>query len=123
MIGKAYVSTFPFYDNKTGLMSFKNRPVLIVGRADNSDYVVLPISRVTNQNNLDSYYDVPIDTADVPLMNLKQKSYIRTHKQSVIHVRELTKEIVDFKTEYTDIYLDVLSKMKEFQKELISNAF
>lgn len=123
MIGKAYVSTFPFYDNKKRSMSFKNRPVLIVGRADNSDYVVLPISRVTNQNNLDGYYDVPIDIKDVPLMKLKQKSYIRTHKQLVIHARELTKEIVDFKTEYTDIYLDALSKMEEFQKELISNAF
>lgn len=123
MIGKAYVSTFPFYDNRTGSMSFKNRPVLIVGSADSRDYVVLPISRVTNQNNLDSYYDVPIDIADVPLMNLRQRSYIRTHKQSVIHAGELTREIIDFRAEYRDIYTEVIKRMEEFQKDLISNAF
>lgn len=123
MIGKAYVSSFPFYDNKTKKMSFKGRPVLVVGKADSNDYVILPISRVTNQSNLDSYYDVPIEPADVPLMNLTQKSFIRTHKQSVVHIGELAREIVDFKSEYEDIYLDVLCKMEEFQKELISNAF
>ena len=122
MIGKAYVSVFPFYDNKAKKMSFKRRPVLIVGQADNDDYVILPISRVTNQNNIDGYYDVPIEIADVPLMNLTKKSYIRTHKQSVVHAGELAKEIVDFKKEYTDIYLNALSKMEEFQKKLISKA-
>ena len=122
MIGKAYVSVFKFYNNKTNKLDFKCRPVLIVGKADSSDYIILPISRVTNQSNLDIYYDVPIEPEDVPLMNLSQKSYIRTHKQSVVHAGELTKEIVDFKSEYEDIYLNVLCKMEEFQKELISNA-
>lgn len=122
MTGKAYVSTFRFYDAKEKKMSFKNRPVLIVGRADAGDCVVLPISRVTNQNNLDSRYDVPIDPATVPLMNLKQKSYIRTHKQAVVNVGELTREIVDFKEEYPEIYTDVISKMADFQKNLIQNA-
>ena len=122
MIGKAYVSTFKYYDNRTHRMAFKNRPVLIVGKADSSDYVILPISRVTNQGNIDGYYDVPIDPVDVPLMNLTQRSYIRTHKQSVVHLGELTREIVDFRNEYEDIYLDAISKMEEFQKNLISNA-
>ena len=114
MIGKAYVSVFQFYDNKAKKMSFKRRPVLIVGKADSNDCVILPISRITNPNNIDNDYDVPIEIADVPLMNLTQKSYIRTHKQSVVHARELTKEIVDFKKEYEEIYLTVLSKMEEF---------
>lgn len=122
MIGKAYISTFKYYDNQKHRMAFKNRPVLIVGKADDSDYVILPISRVTNQSNVDSYYDVPIEQADVPLMNLTQRSYIRTHKQSVVHLGELTKEIVDFRTKYEDLYLDIISKMEEFQKNLISNA-
>lgn len=30
------------------------------------------------------------------MMNLPQRSYIRTHKQSVVHLGELTKEIVDY---------------------------
>lgn len=122
MIGKAYVSTFRFYDAQTKKMSFKNRPVLIVGKADAKDYVVLPISRVTNQNNLDSNYDVPIDPAAVPLMNLKQRSYIRTHKQAVVNAGELTREIVDFKKEYLGIYTDAISKMENFQKNLVKNA-
>lgn len=122
MIGKAYVSTFKYYNNRTHRMAFKNRPVLIVGKADDSDYVILPISRVTNQSNIDSYYDVPIDPEEVPLMNLTQRSYIRTHKQSVVHLGELAREIVDFRNEYAAVYLEVISKMEEFQKNLIINA-
>ena len=122
MIGKAYVSVFQFYDNKSHKMSFKKRPILVIGQADGSDYVILPISRVTNHNNIDSYYDVLIDPMNFPLMNLSQCLYVRTHKQSVVHENELTKEIVDFRTEYPDKYLDIISKVEEFQKELISNA-
>ncbi len=122
MIGKAYISTFKYFDNRTHRMAFKNRPVLIVGQADSSDYIILPVSRITNQGNVDSYYDVSIEPADVPLMNLTQRSYIRSHKQSVVHLGELTREIVDFRKEYEDIYLDVISKMEEFQKNLIINA-
>ena len=122
MIGKAYVSTFQFYDNRNHRMSFKNRPVLVVGQADVTDYVILPISRVTNSVNIDSEYDYCINPQDVPLMNLTQVSYIRTHKQCVVYLGELTKEIVDFKTEYPDIYIDVIAKMEEFQKKLIDRA-
>lgn len=122
MIGKAYVSTFRFYDAQAKKLSFKNRPVLIVGMADAGDYVILPISRVTNQNNLDGNYDVLLDPAMVPLMNLKQRSYIRTHKQAVVNAGELTREIVDFKKEYPGIYRDAISKMANFQKNLVQNA-
>lgn len=86
------------------------------------DYVILPISRVTNQHNLDSNYDVPIDPADVPLMNLTQRSYIRTHKQAVVNEGQLTRQIVDFRKEYLDIYADVISKMKDFQETLVRKA-
>ena len=122
MIGKAYVSTFPFYNNRSHKMDFKSRPVLIVGQADPTDYVILPISRVTNKDNIDSDYDFEITKKSVPLMNLAQTSYIRTHKQSVVHVGELTKEIIDFRKEYPDIYLDVIAKMEEFQKKIVDNA-
>lgn len=122
MIGKAYVSTFQFYNNRTHRMEFKNRPVLIVGKADATDYVILPISRVTNNANVDSDYDLKMEPQDVPLMNLTQTSYIRTHKQAVVNARELTKEIVDFKSEYQDKYVDVIAKMEEFQKKIIDNA-
>ena len=86
-------------------MRFKKRPVLIIGQADTKDYVVLPISRVTNQNHIDSYYDVKLEPADFPLMNLTQKSFVRTHKQMIINLGELVKEIVDFRVEYEEEYL------------------
>jgi len=35
---------------------------------------------------------------------------------------KLVREIVNFKEEYSDIYLEVINKMKEFQEELYSNA-
>lgn len=122
MTGKAYVSTFQYYDIRSKKMSFKSRPVLVIGQADTSDYVVLPISRVTNKANLDDYYDVPIDPTDAPKMNLKQLSYVRTYKQTVVNAASLTKEIIDFRTEYEEIYLKILSKVEEFQSDLIKNA-
>lgn len=122
MIGKAYISTFPYFDKIKGKMSFKNRPVLVIGAADDKDFVVLPISRVTNSINLDSYYDIPISPNITPLMNLKTISYIRTHKQTIINVNSLTKQIVDFKAEYPDLYIEVLSKIEEFQNNLINRA-
>lgn len=122
MIGKAYVSTFQFYNSCTGRMEFKNRPVLIVGQADEKDYVVLPISRVTNSVNLDANYDFKIEPHEVPSMKLKVTSYIRTHKQSVIHAGEIIKMIVDFKTEYPDKYIEILEKMEDFQKKIIDDA-
>ena len=67
-------------------------------------------------------YDYKVEPQDVPLMNLTQTSYIRTHKQSTVHAGELTREIVDFKNEYPDKYIDVIAKMEEFQKKLIDNA-
>ena len=122
MIGKVYVSTFKFYDTKNQCMGFKKRPVLIVGKADAADYIILPISRVTNTANLDVEYDYKIEPNDVPLMNLSQVSYVRTHKQSVVHTGELTTEIVDFRAEYPEKYLDIICKMEEFQKSIINNA-
>ena len=122
MIGKVYISVFPFYDIKLKKQSFKKRPILIIGQADIDDYVVLPISRVTNKSHLDSYYDVEILPSNVPLLNLSQTSYIRTHKQAILNIRELTRELIDFRLEYENIYLDVLTKVEEFQKKLIENA-
>ena len=122
MIGKAYVATFPFYNNQIHQMQFKNRPVLIIGQADSSDYIVLPISRITNSVNIDPYYDHMITIQTTPLMNLKQTSYIRTHKQTVINIASLTKMIVDFRQEYSDIYMEVLAKVEEFQKNVIDSA-
>ncbi|MBR1860487.1 MAG: hypothetical protein IJ796_01290 [Lachnospiraceae bacterium] len=122
MIGMAYVSVFQYFDKRANNMGFKQRPVLIIGKADSSDYIVLPISRVTNSANLDPYYDVELLPSQFPLMSLTQTSYIRTHKQSVVNSAALTKMILDFKETYSEKYLEVLVKVEEFQKNMIGNA-
>lgn len=123
MIGKAYWATFKYYDISRNKMAFKKRPVLIIGQADARDYVVLPISRVTKKENLDSHYDFKIQVADYPSLSLKATSYIRTHKQAIANEGEFADCIADFKEEYSDAYLSVLALVEEFQKELISKAF
>lgn len=103
-------------------MSFKTRPVLIIGKADSSDFVVLPISRITNSTKIDMDYDIPLNVEEFPLIKLTQKSYIRTHKQSIVNFVELSKEIVDFKKEYKNKYLEVLEKVNNFQSNMLKNA-
>ncbi len=85
MIGEAYWATFKYFDMKSNKMAFKKRPVLIIGKADKKDWVVLPVSRVTRKENLDLYYDFEINVSDYPKMPLKQTSYVRTHKQTVLN--------------------------------------
>ena len=56
-------------------------------------------------------------------MDLHSTSYIRTHKQTVLYVASLIRPIVDFRTEYPDVYIDVIAKVEEFQKNMLDNAF
>lgn len=122
MIGKAYWATFKYYDNSLHKMAFKKRPVLIIGQADERDYIVLPISRVTKKEYLDLHFDFEMQVLEYPLLLLKETSYIRTHKQSVANEGELADCITDFKKEYPDGFISVLALVEEFQKELINRA-
>lgn len=123
MIGKAYWAIFKYYDNTAHKMAFKKRPVLIIGQADESDYVVLPISRVTRREHIDQKYDFEIQVSNYPKLSLKTTSYIRTHKQSVVNVGELADENADFRNEYSNAYIEVIALVEEFQKQLIEKAF
>lgn len=122
MIGKACVSTLQYYDSKTNKLAFKSRPVLIVGQADNSDYVILPISRVTQKQYLDMNYDIELDPNIYVKMNLTATSYVRTHKQMIVNQASIVKTIVDFKSEYEDKYLEIIGQTEAFQKQLVSKA-
>ena len=122
MIGKIYSTVFPYYDSKTQKNSFKKRPVLIIGGPRNNDYTVLPISTVTKKANLDSEYDLEINPANYPLLHLDKLSYVRVHKQTTVHKVSLTSLIGDMKTEYVDLYLNVLEKLEEFNKGTIDRA-
>lgn len=122
MIGEAYWAIFKYYDSAAHKMAFKKRPVLIIGQADEGDYVVLPISRVTRREHVDQNYDFEMQVADYPKLSLRTTSYIRTHKQSIANIGELADRIADFKNEYPEAYIEVVALVEEFQKKLVNDA-
>ncbi len=122
MIGKIYSSVVPFYDRKAQKNGYKKRPVLIIAGPRNNDYTILPISTVSIKENLDSDYDVEVDPGKYPLLNLKQLSYIRVHKQTTVHQASLTTEISDLREAYGDLYIDVLARLEKYNEQVISQA-
>ena len=97
MIGEIWISAFKYYDSIKHRMAFKSRPVLIIGQADSSDYVVLPVSRVTKRENLDIHYDYEMkpETYAESDLKLSATSFVRTHKQAVLNEGELIKKVLN----------------------------
>lgn len=122
MIGEIYSSVIPYYDSALHANAYKKRPVLIIGGPRNNDYTVLPISTISNKANLDRDYDVEVDPKRFPLLNLTQVSYVRTHKQTTVHRASLTSQISNLKDEYKDLYLHILDKLDEFNREMLKHA-
>lgn len=122
MIGKIYFSITPFYDIAAGKQKFKSRPVLIIGGPRNNDYTVLPVSTITNKVNLDATYDYKIDPAQYPNSNLTKISYVRVHKQTTVHQAQIINCVCDLRKEYEDVYLDILTLLEQYNKELSTNA-
>ena len=122
MIGEIRSALTPFYDNKAQAVSFKGRPALLIAKADTADYVALPVSRVSRSANLDPAYDVKVDPNVYPKLNLTSVSYVRTHKQTIIHAGQIGRFYGDMKTEYPDLFLEILSKREQFSKEITDQA-
>ena len=122
MIGKIYSSLTPYYDIKTGQNKFKKRPVLIISGPRNNDYTVLPISRISKKENIDPHYDVEVSPEEYPKLNLNTVSYVRTHKQTVIHRGSLGGEIGDLRTEYEALYRTILERLEEFNAYILESA-
>ena len=122
MIGKIYRSCFPFFDTAQHKLSFKARPVLIIGQADSNDFNVLPVSRVTLQQYLSQDYDIPLDPAVYPLLGLSAKSYVRVHKQGVVNAKDIVSPYGDLKGDYPDTYLRILAKLEVYIKTLLDMA-
>ena len=120
MIGKVYISTFPFFDRKTQTNSFKSRPCLIIGKADEGDFVVLPISSINDKSKVDPVYDIPLKNSAIKFLD--KDCYLRTHKQTTINLSHLRYSIGDLKADYNETYLEALSLVEEFQKKLLENA-
>ena len=122
MIGKIYKARTPYYEAKTNSNKFKSRPALVIAKADMEDYVVLPVSTISHKDKIHPVYDIEINPEIYPKTNLKKISYIRTHKQTIIHRAELNGVICDLKTEYEDVYLEVLDKREQFSSEITKQA-
>lgn len=122
MIGEIRKICTPFYDMKSQTTKFKFRPALILAQADDSDYVVLPISSVSIRKNLDTSYDIEIDPKKYPKLNLNKLSYIRTHKQTTMNKAEILGLISNLKQGYEDLYLQVLEKRDEFNADITSRS-
>lgn len=121
MIGKAYKSRVPFYDRKTKSTKFKSRPCLIIGKSDEQgDYVVLPISSVSDKSKINPEYDIFLENSKYSFLD--KDCYLRTHKQTVVNIASLRDEISDFKKLYEDTYIEVLAKVEKFQNELVKKA-
>lgn len=112
----------PFYDSATHQKSVKSRPALVIARADFADTVVLPISSVSRRENLHPVYDIEIDPSVYPKLNLRKVSYVRTHKQTVIHSAEISDVISSIKDEYPELYLDILQKREMFSQDVTNQA-
>lgn len=121
-IGEIRKTFTPYYDKVLKKQSIKSRPALIVGMADSSDYVVLPVSRVSIRSNLDPDYDIEVNPAKYPLLCLNAVSYIRTHKQTVIHAAEIGGAIGNLRNSYEDLYLTVIEKRDTFNRLLTNQA-
>lgn len=129
MIGKICKISTPYYDSVKKRMSFKTRPALVIAQADCGDYVILPVSTITHKGNIDPDFDIPIDPSVYPKLNLNKISYVRTHKQTIAHrasiiqcvvkppalaVGSVNSVISDLRTEYEELYLEILIKREDF---------
>ncbi|MER2040793.1 MAG: hypothetical protein ABS913_02400 [Desemzia incerta] len=91
-VGKIVTALEKYYNVKAKKMDTKYRPVLIIGFEKeykdkyHVDYEVLPISSM-GITAPDSDYDTFIQ--EFERYNLREASYIRTHKTSWINVRQL----------------------------------
>ena len=122
MIGEIRVTLLPYFDMSRNAKLNKKRPALIIAKADAEDYVILPISSITRQENRDPVYDIEIEPAKYPLLNLQKKSYVRTHKQTIVHCKEISDKIGDIKKDYPDLYLAIIEKRQEFSDKITEQA-
>lgn len=122
-IGEIRYSTTPYYNIQTHTNDFKKRPVLIIGEADSSDYTVLPLSRITNQNMIDPNFDIKIIPQNYPKLTLTAVSYVRTHKQTVVNKASIMGRVIgDVKKDYPTLFREIMNKLQEFNEQIRANA-
>lgn len=119
-VGHIYTCLTPYQEK--GITKMKQRPVLIIGKADEGDFTSLPVSKVTFRWNIDPKFDIEVDPTIYPRTNLKNLSYIRTHKIFTASRATLYKDVCDLRNEYPELYNDVLSKFKDYTTQVLEKA-
>ena len=126
MVGQISSFRMPYYNAITQKIGFKYRPALIIGLADSGgDFNVLPISKISHRHNLDANYDIEIDPAQYPSLCLDPRviSYVRAHKTTVAHISEMgNRKYGNIKTDYPDLYLEIMTKWETYNRKLMDNA-
>lgn len=125
LIGRMCDSRFKYFDPKSRRYKFKLRPILIIGAEKEllpCDLTVLPVSKVSNVNNRDENYDYPLTKKKHSNLNLKyDPSYVRTHKVSTIHSKDLSFEYTD--CSLADLYQEDYENIEKTYRTFSDNLF
>ena len=123
LVGKICNSTYSYFDVREQKYKYKLRPVLIVGTEKDRlpcDITVLPVSKISRAENISVEYDYPLTKINHGLLRLKNDpSYIRIHKISTIHSKDLS-----FQTDhqlnilYPETYANIKGKLNDFVAKL-----
>lgn len=114
-VGKIFKSLEKYFDPGAGRIKVKSRPVLVIGYERNAtsylniDYETLPISSLGNFEP-DPDFDILLSQQIQSKLGLTKTSYIRTHKTSWNHCKNMTidAEIGDLKKEFPALFDKIL---------------
>jgi hypothetical protein len=121
MIGKIVKCLTQYYDMRLQRNSIKSRPALVLKSPVNDDYVVLPISSISNRANVNPIYDIEIDPVKFPKINLTRLSYVRTHRIVSIPRQQIDTSVIigDLKLDYEELFLEIVEKVEQFHNEIM----
>lgn len=122
-IDKLTTSRIPFYDNRSGKMKVKQRPILVIGVEKDSfpcDFNVLPVSTISNYHHRDVQFDYEIGKEKCDQMSLKwSPSFIRVHKQSTCYSRDVDRRyFCDLSKDHSDLYREIVDLHQQFNETL-----
>lgn len=121
-VGDICISVFEYYDELNNKMSYKARPVLVIGKPDSDDYTILPISTVSKRKYVNKKYDIFIDSILHEELGLNKDCYIRTNKQSYVHRKLITKIVSSLKTHDPAMFYDALMRTRSYNTRIISDG-
>lgn len=119
-LGGIYRAIISYYDAKRSCLSFKPRPVLIIGRLNARRFVVLPFTTMQKKQYLDKKYDIEIDPRKNPEIALYKAGYVQTNYTTVVDFRNIdSRQICDLSRANKKLYSEILDKWKQSGREIM----